>query len=297
MSYILDALRKAEAERQRGAVPDLNAQMPLPAAAESEFPAPRPARLAWLVAGGLLVGALAAAWWLYGRPSEPTPASPTRMAQAPAAAPVPAPSATAAPAPTAPVVAVAPLAAPPVTPPVTPPLAEAGGAAPANAVPAAGGAATRAPHAGPASGPQPASATAARREAPQPKAATRARSTTAAAGSDVGGADMAAGRPPRRTDAGAQASTAAPAPSGQPATPAPVRVPSLAELPGDLRQQVPALAIGGSVYSPQASARMIVVNGQVFQEGNALTPELTLEQIRPKSAVFTIRGQRFEVPL
>jgi general secretion pathway protein B len=74
-------------------------------------------------------------------------------------------------------------------------------------------------------------------------------------------------------------------------------VPSLAELPGDLRQQVPALAIGGSVYSPQASARMIVVNGQVFQEGNALTPELTLEQIRPKSAVFTIRGQRFEVPL
>ena len=35
----------------------------------------------------------------------------------------------------------------------------------------------------------------------------------------------------------------------------------------------PALTIGGSVYSPQANARMVVVNGQVFQEGNALTPE------------------------
>ena len=66
---------------------------------------------------------------------------------------------------------------------------------------------------------------------------------------------------------------------------------------GDLRQQVPALVIGGSVYSPQASARMVVVNGQVFQEGSSLAPELKLEQIRQKAAVFSIRGQRFEVPL
>jgi general secretion pathway protein B len=71
----------------------------------------------------------------------------------------------------------------------------------------------------------------------------------------------------------------------------------LAELAGDLRQQVPPMAIGGSVYSPQASARMVVINGQVFQEGSQLAPELKLEQIRPKSAVFSIRGQRFEVPL
>jgi general secretion pathway protein B len=41
----------------------------------------------------------------------------------------------------------------------------------------------------------------------------------------------------------------------------------------------------------------VVVNGQVFQEGSQLAPELKLEQIRPKSAVFSIRGQRFEVPL
>jgi general secretion pathway protein B len=96
------------------------------------------------------------------------------------------------------------------------------------------------------------------------------------------------------------APTAAPPKVDRPPSTEPLpsaRVPALAELPGDLRQQVPALAIGGSVYSPQASARIVVVNGQVFQEGSALTPELKLEQIRQKSAVFSIRGTRFEVPL
>jgi hypothetical protein len=33
------------------------------------------------------------------------------------------------------------------------------------------------------------------------------------------------------------------------------------------------------------------------QEGNALTPELKLEQIRLKTAVFSMPGTRFEVPL
>jgi general secretion pathway protein B len=74
-------------------------------------------------------------------------------------------------------------------------------------------------------------------------------------------------------------------------------VPALAELPDELRRQLPALAMGGSVYSPQPAARMVIVNGQVFQEGAMLAPELQLEQIRPKSAIFSIRGQRFEVPL
>ena len=69
------------------------------------------------------------------------------------------------------------------------------------------------------------------------------------------------------------------------------------ELPEDLRRQVPVLTVGGSVYSPQADKRMVILNGQVFAEGAMLTPELKLEQIRPKSAVLSIRGQRFELPL
>jgi general secretion pathway protein B len=86
--------------------------------------------------------------------------------------------------------------------------------------------------------------------------------------------------------ASAPASAAAPAP----------RIPKLAELPDDVRRTVPALTIGGSVYSPQPAARMVIVNGQVFREGDTLAAGFKLEQIRPKSAVFSIRGQAFELP-
>ena len=69
----------------------------------------------------------------------------------------------------------------------------------------------------------------------------------------------------------------------------------MAELPENVRREMPALAIGGSVYSAQAPARMVIVNGQVFREGDVLAPGLTLERIQPKSAIFAIRGQRFEL--
>ena len=72
---------------------------------------------------------------------------------------------------------------------------------------------------------------------------------------------------------------------------------TLAELPEDLRRQVPAMTIGGSVYAPQPENRMLVVNGQVVREGTELTPGLRLESIGRQTAVFSIRGQRFEMRL
>jgi general secretion pathway protein B len=70
---------------------------------------------------------------------------------------------------------------------------------------------------------------------------------------------------------------------------------TLAELPDDLRRSVPALAFGGSVYSDTPAQRMVIFNGQVMREGEAVNDELQLEQIRPRSAVLRLRGQRFEV--
>jgi general secretion pathway protein B len=75
------------------------------------------------------------------------------------------------------------------------------------------------------------------------------------------------------------------------------RVPLLAELPEDVQRQVPALKLGGLVYSSAPASRMVIVNGDVQREGSTVAPGLTLEHIKPKSAVFAIRGQRFEVPL
>ncbi|MEO5698596.1 MAG: general secretion pathway protein GspB [Burkholderiaceae bacterium] len=89
MSYILDALRKADAERERGAVPGIHAQPVFAGAAPSRARAPaRP----WLWAALSGVGVLiAAGLWLWLHGASPT-AAPAPVAQAVTAAPAPAPA-------------------------------------------------------------------------------------------------------------------------------------------------------------------------------------------------------------
>jgi general secretion pathway protein B len=49
------------------------------------------------------------------------------------------------------------------------------------------------------------------------------------------------------------------------------------------------------VYSEIPAQRMVILNGQVLREGDAVSDELVLEQIRARSAVMRLRGQRFEI--
>jgi general secretion pathway protein B len=67
------------------------------------------------------------------------------------------------------------------------------------------------------------------------------------------------------------------------------------QLPEDVRRQLPALAIGGAIYSDTASSRMLIVAGQLVREGDPVAPGVTLEQIRPRSAVLRWKGLRYEV--
>jgi general secretion pathway protein B len=117
MSLILDALRKADAERERGAVPGLHAQ-PVPAASIESPPAPNARPWLW-TALGIGVGVLAAGvlYLLARGEAPPATASPTASA-APTAPPTPTP---AAPSPAASAAAAAPPNAPLVTQPVAEP--------------------------------------------------------------------------------------------------------------------------------------------------------------------------------
>jgi general secretion pathway protein B len=74
-------------------------------------------------------------------------------------------------------------------------------------------------------------------------------------------------------------------------------VPTLAELPDGIRQQVPPLTLGGGVYSTQAAQRLVIVNGQVVHEGDQPAAGLRVVQIRPRSVVFSFQGQAFEIGL
>jgi len=256
MSYILEALRKADAERERGAVPDLHAQALPVRVSDAQIRSPRSSLGLWLGLGVGLAAVAGAAWFFLGRDDS------VRMA--PAAAPTVAPVVATAAAP--PRAAPAPPASPAVIAPAVTPV-------PSVELPAAS-----VPQTQPVVQPEP--------PAPAPVAKPQARAP----------ASLPARPAPAPKPVVSAPKPAAPPPKAEPAPP-PARVPALAELPAEIRQQVPALVVGGSVYSPQASARMVVINGQVFQEGSSLAPELKLEQIRHKTAVFSIQGQRFEVPL
>ena len=90
------------------------------------------------------------------------------------------------------------------------------------------------------------------------------------------------------------------APIAAAATPAPApargnAVSNINDLPPNVRATLPRLSVGGAIYSETPSARMVILNGQVFHEGDKPATDTVLEQIRLKSAVLNFRGQRYEV--
>lgn len=232
MSYILDALKKADAEREREGVPTLHTQHgataePAPAAS------PPSAGMPWAlggVAAGLVL--LVGLWWMQPRSdtaaalSEPAP---TPMAQLPVQA------------------------APPAAPPLPQTL-------PMTAAPAAPVAPTATVAAAIPDAP--------RREAPRPE------ERKAVGNSGTEGNAL-------HVDASLRE--------------APARVVPVAELPEDVRRELPALSIGGAMHSDVPANRMLVLNGGVFHEGDQPAPGLVLEEIKLKSAVFRFKGHRYSV--
>ena len=88
MSYILDALRRAEAERERGGVPGLHTQVAPPPGSPTLLSARRRASLATLTL--IALGAVAAGLWAWRAPVAIPVADPAPLTQAtPPAAPLP----------------------------------------------------------------------------------------------------------------------------------------------------------------------------------------------------------------
>jgi len=249
MSYILDALRRADAERERGAVPSLQSQQQT--IIEDDAAPARPRSLVWAVVALAVAVLVLLAWNFLGGTAPPARAPIEGSISMPVPAPLPALQ----PAPALQTTPAMPTANVPVVPPAV------GTAAPPTT-------ATPAPL-------QP--------TAPPPPVAAPPTARTAV---DTRRAPAA---PP--TKGPGAATTAAP---GAPATAEP-RVHSQAELPEEIRRDLPKIVIGGSSYSSAAASRMVMINGQVFHEGDRLAPDLVLERIRLKSAVLAFKGWRYEV--
>jgi len=96
--------------------------------------------------------------------------------------------------------------------------------------------------------------------------------------------------------------TAAPPPAAPAAPPtaiasSPVRAIQLAQLGAELRRELPALVLGGAIWSDSAVSRFVIVNGQVLREGDAAAPGVLLERIGPKAVFLRWRDWRIEVPI
>lgn len=89
----------------------------------------------------------------------------------------------------------------------------------------------------------------------------------------------------------------APAPKAAPAPATEAPIPRLADLPDNLRRELPKLAISGSVYSDDPASRFVMVNGEVVREGAQLGADLVLEKIGPRELVLRFKGQRFRQPV
>ena len=258
MSYILDALRRADAERSRGAVPGLHAQS-LPTDGEPAARNYKPLIWAAGAAGVLVVAGMVIV--LFG-PWHAAPAPEGRATLAPELAPTARDGAPAQPAPgeqpAAQLGAIDPGARP-----IEPPM---GRAAPPSAYPPV---AQQRPATPPARVARLEPRVDARPPAP---AASPARPQAEHYGAPI-----------------AAAATPAPAPARGNA------VSNINDLPPNVRATLPRLSVGGAIYSETPSARMVILNGQVFHEGDKPATDTVLEQIRLKSAVLNFRGQRYEV--
>lgn len=243
MSYILDALKRADSERERGAVPGLHAQ-PVPLDSSSQATSHAFGPLMVLAGVGVLLVLCLIVWRWVGTQSAGTLAAVVAMPPAN----VPGPSIG--------------KATPPPVPAADPTPARPGSATPA-----------------PVQTPAPALAAAPPAGLPAPRMVMAPAQITAA------------------EPAVAVQRSATPAPPAAPpiAAAAPARVSAFAELPADLRLAMPKIVISGSTYADNPAYRMLIINGQVFHEGEKLAADLQLEQIGPKSAVLNYKGQRYSV--
>jgi general secretion pathway protein B len=263
MSYILDALRRADAERGRGGVPSIHSQQPItPIEADDDARRPATRRLTWGGAALALVGLGAGlGWWLL-RPqpapvvaSAPLPVTP--MGAMPHGAP-PSPN------PPGPMVPVPGPVAPAVAPP---PNASLGSSLPAPPD------ATRPPIAEAARLPSRARAA---RTAPEP---ARDAIETRALANEPRAAD--AGRPDRAASAAAASASD--------------RVYAVRDLPDDVRRALPAITVAGSTWSNDPTSRMLMIGGQIYHEGDSVAQGVALERIQPHAAVFAFRGYRYQL--
>ncbi|MEC5217871.1 general secretion pathway protein B [Actimicrobium sp. GrIS 1.19] len=70
---------------------------------------------------------------------------------------------------------------------------------------------------------------------------------------------------------------------------------AMADLPDNVRRELPPLAVGGSMYSDNPADRMLLLDKRLVHEGDEIAPGLVLENLKPKAATLRFKGYRFRI--
>ncbi len=270
MSYILEALKKAERERQQGRPPG-------PMTVQEPGAAPHHPRWVWLLTAALLANALLLGLFWRRQIPDRASAAPTPVVQAVAPA----------------AHAVRPTQAPPAAPP-----ASAAARAPVDEKKPEG-----IGHRAPATSdrPEPAQAV-----LPEPEAADASDTPEPAEEREPTAPPQApAFVPPPPPAPAPKAPFPAPPPKQAAAAPQVVRAPPAAaplltaplmeQLPEAVRQSLPAIRVDALLYAERPAERMVFIDGRRYREGDTVSEGLRIEEIRRDGVILSYKGERFMV--
>lgn len=71
--------------------------------------------------------------------------------------------------------------------------------------------------------------------------------------------------------------------------------PTVNTLSPEQRRLLPEINIEGHIYDKNPAARMVIINGSVLRESQALNSELTLEEITPDGVLLNYHGSTFHM--
>ncbi|MHB8881932.1 MAG: general secretion pathway protein GspB [Thermodesulfovibrionales bacterium] len=77
--------------------------------------------------------------------------------------------------------------------------------------------------------------------------------------------------------------------------PSPDKLYALRDLPASVRKGLPPLSLSAFMYASDPAGRMVRVNDQMLHEGQDLSPGLRLQEITPDGVIFSYQGFRISV--
>ena len=75
------------------------------------------------------------------------------------------------------------------------------------------------------------------------------------------------------------------------------KIPNLSQMPPDFRKDIPEIHISFHSYSYKPAKCLVSINGRIFREGDDISDGIKLEKITPVGVVLSHEGRRFKVAI